>query len=184
MDLVLSRDEARADGLVAAKAVEEVFVREGLVWELRVGGQIPDGGLHRDPEPRLNRAAVVVGTSDGWPERASRDATTVRTGRPPLQDAREAMSFPAFDMSCVTVCHDGRHGTGVFTQVSPHTVERLACARRSLFCFTKPYRSKKFDGQSLPARPRQPDRRCVTPQTLLNGGPLRIALMPSSACRG
>jgi hypothetical protein len=38
-DLVLSRDEHRPDGLVTARRVEEVFVREGLVWELRLGGQ-------------------------------------------------------------------------------------------------------------------------------------------------
>ncbi|MGL6077093.1 MAG: polymorphic toxin-type HINT domain-containing protein [Fimbriiglobus sp.] len=38
-DLVLSRDEYRPDGLVTARRVEEVFVREGLVWELRLGGQ-------------------------------------------------------------------------------------------------------------------------------------------------
>lgn len=36
---MLSRDENCPDGLVAAKVVAEVFVRAGLVWELRVGGR-------------------------------------------------------------------------------------------------------------------------------------------------
>ncbi|HYH66562.1 MAG TPA: polymorphic toxin-type HINT domain-containing protein, partial [Urbifossiella sp.] len=39
-DEVLSRDEFDADGPVTAKLVEEVFVREGLVWNLHVGGQV------------------------------------------------------------------------------------------------------------------------------------------------
>src|SRR5438477_7147236 len=39
-DLVLSRDEHAPDGLVVAKTVEEVFVREALVWHLHVGGQV------------------------------------------------------------------------------------------------------------------------------------------------
>jgi hypothetical protein len=39
-DLVLSRDEHDPLGLVVAQRVEEVFVREGLIWELRLGGQV------------------------------------------------------------------------------------------------------------------------------------------------
>jgi RHS repeat-associated protein len=38
-DTVLSRDEYGPDGPVAVKAVEEVFVRFGQVWEMRVNGQ-------------------------------------------------------------------------------------------------------------------------------------------------
>jgi hypothetical protein len=39
-DLVLSRDEHDPSGPLVAKGVEEVFVREGLVWHLHVGGQV------------------------------------------------------------------------------------------------------------------------------------------------
>ncbi|OWK41006.1 putative hemagglutinin-related protein [Fimbriiglobus ruber] len=39
-DLVLSRNEYNPDGAVEPKVVEEVFARYGLVWELRVGGQV------------------------------------------------------------------------------------------------------------------------------------------------
>lgn len=39
-DLVLSRDENNPYGLVVAKVVEEVFVREGLIWNLHIGGQV------------------------------------------------------------------------------------------------------------------------------------------------
>jgi hypothetical protein len=39
-DRVLSRSENEPHGVVEAKAVEEVFVRLGSVWELRVGGQV------------------------------------------------------------------------------------------------------------------------------------------------
>jgi hypothetical protein len=39
-DLVLSRDEARPDGAVEAKVVEEVFVKTGRVLHLHVGGQV------------------------------------------------------------------------------------------------------------------------------------------------
>ena len=38
--LVLSRDESDPNGLVVAKRVEEVFVREALIWELTVGGRV------------------------------------------------------------------------------------------------------------------------------------------------
>jgi hypothetical protein len=38
-DLILSRDEDNPDGLVVAKLVEEVFVREGLIVRLRVRGR-------------------------------------------------------------------------------------------------------------------------------------------------
>ena len=37
---MLSRDEHDPLGLVVAQRVEEVFVREGLIWELRLGGQV------------------------------------------------------------------------------------------------------------------------------------------------
>ncbi|QEL14866.1 fibro-slime domain-containing protein [Limnoglobus roseus] len=39
-DAVLSRDEHDPDGAVTAKVVEEVFTREGLVWNLHVGGRL------------------------------------------------------------------------------------------------------------------------------------------------
>jgi hypothetical protein len=39
-DLVLSRDEHNPDGLVVAQTVEEVFVRQGLIWHLHLGGQV------------------------------------------------------------------------------------------------------------------------------------------------
>jgi hypothetical protein len=39
-DLVLSRDEHDPEGLVVARLVEEVFVRQGLIWHLHVGGQV------------------------------------------------------------------------------------------------------------------------------------------------
>jgi hypothetical protein len=39
-DQVLSRDEHDPHGPVEAKAVEEVFVRLGSVWELRAGGRV------------------------------------------------------------------------------------------------------------------------------------------------
>ena len=38
-DYVLARDEYDVAGAVLAKQVEEVFVRTGRVWVLRVGGQ-------------------------------------------------------------------------------------------------------------------------------------------------
>lgn len=37
---MLSRDESNADGLIVAQTVEEVFVRQGLVWHLHIGGQV------------------------------------------------------------------------------------------------------------------------------------------------
>ena len=55
-DLVLSRDEHRPDGLVVAQTVEEVFVREGLVWHLRVGGRV----IRTTAEHPFYRAG------DGW----------------------------------------------------------------------------------------------------------------------
>jgi RHS repeat-associated protein len=39
-DMVVSRDEHDAAGPVESKTVEEVFVREGLVWHVHVGGQV------------------------------------------------------------------------------------------------------------------------------------------------
>jgi hypothetical protein len=39
-DLVLSRDECADDGAVCPKPVEAVFVRQGLIWHLHVGGQV------------------------------------------------------------------------------------------------------------------------------------------------
>lgn len=39
-DTVLSRDEYSPDAPVEAKVIEEVFVTESLVWELRIGGQV------------------------------------------------------------------------------------------------------------------------------------------------
>lgn len=39
-DQVLSRDESDPTGPVSAQTVEEVFVREGLVWHLHVAGQV------------------------------------------------------------------------------------------------------------------------------------------------
>ncbi|WP_088255973.1 glycohydrolase toxin TNT-related protein [Fimbriiglobus ruber] len=39
-DVVLSRDEHNPDGPVEPKVIEEVFTRYGLIWELRVGGQV------------------------------------------------------------------------------------------------------------------------------------------------
>jgi hypothetical protein len=39
-DLILSRDEARPDGVVEAKVVEDVFVKTGRVLHLHVGGQV------------------------------------------------------------------------------------------------------------------------------------------------
>ena len=38
-DLVLSRDEFAPESASEYKAVEEVFVREGLLWELRIAGR-------------------------------------------------------------------------------------------------------------------------------------------------
>jgi hypothetical protein len=38
-DQILSRDEARPDGPVEAKRIEEVFVREGVIFELTVAGR-------------------------------------------------------------------------------------------------------------------------------------------------
>ncbi len=38
-DMVLSRDEHNPDGVIVAQRVEEVFARNGLIWELRIGGQ-------------------------------------------------------------------------------------------------------------------------------------------------
>ena len=38
-DLVLSRDEFAQESASEYKAVEEVFVREGLLWELRIAGR-------------------------------------------------------------------------------------------------------------------------------------------------
>jgi hypothetical protein len=39
-DLILSRDEHDPAGEVVTRAVEEVFVREGLIWHLHVRGQV------------------------------------------------------------------------------------------------------------------------------------------------
>jgi hypothetical protein len=39
-DLILSRDEHDAQGVITSQQVEEVFERQGLVWNLHVGGQV------------------------------------------------------------------------------------------------------------------------------------------------
>jgi Pretoxin HINT domain len=53
-DLVLSRDEHDANGLVVAQRVEEVFERFAMVWELRIDGRViettPEHPFYRDGE--------------------------------------------------------------------------------------------------------------------------------------
>jgi hypothetical protein len=39
-DLILRRDEHDAQGVITSQQVEEVFERQGLVWNLHVGGQV------------------------------------------------------------------------------------------------------------------------------------------------
>gem|GEM_PF-1953330 len=75
-DLLLSRDEWNPSGLVVAQRVEEVFVREGLILELKVLGRsirtTAEHPFHRyeDGWVACNRLQVGdrIALEDGWAE--------------------------------------------------------------------------------------------------------------------